>query len=349
MAENKRLPESYRVTLAVLGLIAVAGLIFALKGVFATVTISLVFFYILDPVAEWCTGRRIGKYEVSRVWGAIIAFIVGLLAVTLFFLVLIPPIVDQVERFVDNLPTYMKEAEKVVSVVQQKYRRLELPPQVQNSINAGMERIAASSPTFIRNAAKNTSHFFSQIVLLLMIPFVTFYLLVEKSDVKSALVNVFPKRYQEEAARMLSESSGALRGYISGQLLLSVIMGAAMSICLGLMGVKAPLLLGLIAGVTKLIPVIGIFLGCVPAALVALSASFNLALAVVILFTVVQLLENKVILPLLLSKYVDLSPLTILATLMVGEQVGGVLGMFVATPVAAVLHVIYTHVRAKYD
>ncbi|MGA1863983.1 MAG: AI-2E family transporter, partial [bacterium] len=96
-------------------------------------------------------------------------------------------------------------------------------------------------------------------------------------------------------------------------------------------------------------PVVGIFLGCIPAAIAALATSRTLALWILIIFTLIQVLENKLILPVMLSHYVDLSPLTILCALIVGEELGGLLGMFIATPIMAVIRIIYIHIRKKYE
>lgn len=348
--EKKNFLESSRNVFLVLGIIALVAFLYALREVFASITISVVFFFILDPIASWCCGRKLfRRFTISRLIASIIAFLVGVVFITGFILILIPPISDQVQRFSQNLPQYTDQAEKTFNALQQKYHRLQIPPDVQKNLNNAIEKVVSGTVDIARNAAKGSSHFFSKIMLIFMIPFLTFYMLLERDDVRASIVGVFPKSFRDEAEVIIRESSAALRGYISGQLLLSVIMGVLMTVTLSLIGVKAPLLLGLIAGVTKLIPVIGIFLGCIPAALVALSISLKLALWVVLIFTVIQLLENKIILPVMLSHYVNLSPLTILLAILVGEQLGGVLGMFIATPVAAVIHVVYLHVRARYE
>ena len=346
--ETRRSYDAYKILAIVAGAVVTAALAYKMREVFAAMTVAVVLFYILDPIATVCAGRRIGRLKVSRLAGVIVATIIAIAGTTVFMLILIPPIVDQVERFVKNLPEYTEKAEQAFVFLQQRYQRLELPPEVQESIRKSVDRGVSGSSVLLRHMADGMKGLFSQVVLIFMIPFLTFYMLLEKEDLKKSMVAVFPARLQEEAQKIISESSRALKGYIAGQLILSVIMGVGITVTLGLMGVKAPLLLGLVAGVTKLIPVIGIFLGCIPAAFVALSTSTSLAVWVIVIFTVIQLLENKVILPVLLSHYVNLSPLTILVALIVGEELGGVLGMFISTPIVAVLKVGYTHIRAKY-
>lgn len=349
MDESKnRQIEPLRSLIVLIGIVTLVAFAYAMKEVLASVTIAIVLFYILDPMVHWLEQRRIGRRKISRLAAVLLVILFVTLALTGIILALIPPIADQVERFSNNIPEYIKHIESTADALQQKYKRMELPFEVRASLKNSFERITAESMGIIRQAAEKSAVLFSQIILLFMMPFITFYLLLEKNDVKNALVSIFPKKLQSEIAVVVTESSRALHGYITGQLILSALMGVAMTLALSFMGVKAPLLLGMIAGVTKLIPVIGIVLGCIPAAIVALSDSVSLALWVVLVFSIVQLLENKVILPLFLSKYVTMSPLAILLTIMVGEQLGGVLGMFIATPIAAVLNVFYKHLRTKY-
>lgn len=346
---TKRLAP-YKVVLFVAAIVGVVALCYAMRDVFGALTASVFFYYVLDPIATWFTGRKIGgRVTISRLTAVIIATLVGVVAITLFIMILIPPITDQVQRFTKNLPSFQQHVDATFKSVQQRYRSMELPPEVQDSIRSGIDNVVSEFSVIVRHAAEATAGLFSQIVLIFMIPFLTIYMLLEKKDVKLSIVRFFPRKWQEEADQVLSEASATLRGYITGQLTLSVIMALLMTIGLGLLGVKAPLLLGLIAGITKMIPVVGIILGCIPAAFSALSSSPVLALWVIIIFTAIQLLENKIVLPVLLSRYVSLSPLTILLALVVGEQLGGLLGMFLATPVAAVLRVLYVHVRRKYD
>lgn len=347
---HPRLSETTRGILLILGVVATIALAYKMRMAFGALTVSVALYYIFDPIANRFEKIRVrGRQVFPRLPAVLMAILIGALIFALFLLILIPPIVEQVERFTKHMPEYTQQAEDTLFMLQKRFKRLELPPEVQQSINAAIEQAASESSGIISGAVEKTTHFFKQIVLLFMIPFLTFYLLLEKEAVKQALVGVFPRRHQDEAGGALAQSSDALRGYIVGQLILGVIMGVGISVSLGFMGVKAPALLGLIAGVTKLIPVIGIFLGCIPAAFVALSSSVTTAVWVVIIFTVIQLLETKIILPLFLSRYVHLSPLTILVSIIIGEQLGGILGMFIATPVIAVLRIVYQRARLRYE
>ncbi|MGA1825137.1 MAG: AI-2E family transporter [bacterium] len=350
MAEinGQRRNEFLRNVLIVLGIGLVVVMAYALRYVLTSVTLAVFLFYILNPIVTHLEGRRLlPKLVISRTWAVIIAFIIGSGIITLLFLIFIPIMLEQIKNF----PGYRQQINEVVVYLINRLRGLKLPPEIQEKAINIIEKGLSSSRALLSRLLQGTAIalFFSQLILLFMVPFLTFYLLIEKEAMKTKVVHMFPRRYQEEVEQILSESSLSLHGYFTGQLLLGLIMWVITTIALWIMQVRAPLFFGLLAGISKLIPVVGIFLGCIPAAIAALATSKTLALWIMIIFTLVQVFENKVILPVMLSHYVDLTPLTILCALIVGEQLGGVLGMFIATPIMAVLRIIYIHMRNKYE
>ncbi|MBN2373296.1 AI-2E family transporter [bacterium] len=338
--------DFYKYLLTIIGIALFAVIAYALRKVLAAVTISIVLFYILDPLATFLERLRLGKLSMSRTWAVMIASVIGIVMASLLLWIFFPPMIDQIK----NLPGYKRQIDEVVMYIIQKIRGTQLPPEILDAIINIIEKSVSGSLSIFRHLAKGTAFalMFSQIILVFLIPFLTFYMLIEKGTIKAGITHIFPIRYQEEIEQILSESSLALRGYITGQVVLSLFMWVLITITLWGMGIKAPLFFGLVAGITKFIPIVGIFLGCIPAALAALSTSRAIALWVIVIFTIVQLFENKVILPLMLSHYVNLSPLTILCTLIIGEQLGGILGMFISTPIVSVLRVVYIHLRKKY-
>ncbi len=347
---NTKKYEPYRIVMFVAALAGVVALAIKMKEVFASLTIAVFFFYLLDPIACFLTGKRIGKKVViSRFTASSLALLIGVLIISVLLILLIPAIYEQVERFGENIPVYTQKAEEAFTAIQQKYHRMQLPPSVQESVTKSVDRMVSGSSNFVKGAMTGMGHFFSQIILIFMIPFLTYYMLVEKYDMKKTIISFFPKRYQQEIGQVVGESSRTLRGYIYAQMFLSIFMTIFMAIGLAILGVKAPLLLGLITGISVMIPVVGVIFASIPAAFVALSTSTELAIWVIIIFTIIQLLKSKFVMPLFFSKYVDLSPLAILLALVVGEKTGGVLGMFLATPVAAMLKVIYKHLRTRYE
>ncbi|MEW6202465.1 MAG: AI-2E family transporter [bacterium] len=340
----------YKPVLLVVCLIVLIGVLYAVKRIALPVSLSFVLYFILKPVVNTLTDRKISsRITISKLWATVIAFVIATFVLSLFLGILVPPIVEQIIKITNNMPQYAENWKQFIKQAETTYIRLNLPDFVDTSLQRGVESIAGTFSGLLKSVFEKSGEFISSIVLLFFIPFLTFYLFLEKDHTKITIASLFPKHLQNEVISIINESSEVLSGYIKGQLILSAIMGVFIWLGLTLLGVKAALLLGLIAGITKAIPIVGIFIAGIPATFIALTDSPMIALWVVILFTAIQLIENKAILPNMLARYVKLSPLSILFALMAGEEIGGIWGMLLATPAAAILKIVYSHIRERYE
>ena len=138
-----------------------------------------------------------------------------------------------------------------------------------------------------------------------------------------------------------------LGGWVSGQILLCVIIGSISWVGLTLIGVPYAVVLALIAGIMEAVPNIGPIIAAVPAVIIAALYSPWQALLVAILYIVIQQLENYIIVPRVMSRAVELHPLAVLLALMVGGELMGVLGAVLAVPVTAAISVIVDEIRAE--
>ena len=162
----------------------------------------------------------------------------------------------------------------------------------------------------------------------------SFYLTVGKDGVERFLVTVLPSIYEEKAVDLYYRIRRKIGRWLTGQVILSVAVGILVFLGLWLLGVKYSLLLGIIAGIFELIPYVGpIFSGAL-AVLVGLTGSLSQGLYTLILFIVVQQLENQLLVPAVTKFTTDLSPVVILVALMVGAQVFGLIGLILAIPAA---------------
>jgi len=340
----------YKPIILVVSLVVLIAILYVVRKIALPIALSFVLYFMLKPIVNFLTRRKFfNRITFSTLWATIIAFVFAAIIFALVLGILVPPIIDQVTKISHNMPNYAKNWQLFIKQAETTYIHLNLPDFVNNSLQRGVESIAGTISGLLTTAIQKSAVIFSWVVLILFVPFLTFYLFLEKDALKRTIVNLFPKHLREDVMGAINESSEVLSGYIMGQLLLSFIMGVGIWIGLSLMGVKASLLLGLIAGITKAIPIVGIFIAGIPATFIALTNSPMTALWVVILFTVIQLLENKVILPNLLTNFVKLSPLAILFALLVGEEIGGIWGMLLATPAAAICKIIYLRIRSRYE
>lgn len=179
---------------------------------------------------------------------------------------------------------------------------------------------------------------------------ITFYYLMEKDFTRSLLLMQFKPATASRIRRTLDNVDHQLGRWMRGQLTLCFIIGIASTIAYGLLDVRFWPVLGLIAGITEAIPIIGPWIGGVPAVAMALTQSWEKALMVAGVAVIIQFSENWVLVPRVMKGAVGLTPLTVFLALLVGTEFMGVIGALLAIPIAAAIQVIVSeYIRAKRE
>jgi predicted PurR-regulated permease PerM len=175
---------------------------------------------------------------------------------------------------------------------------------------------------------------------LLTILILTFYMLVESDTIFRRFVRLFPVEQRLRVATVSSDISMKVSAWLGGQLLLGAIIGVTATVGLWLIGVPYFFVLGLIAGIGELIPMVGPLLSAIPAIVVALTVSPGLALATAVFFLAQQQFENHLLVPKLMERQVGVSAVTVIVALLIGGSLLGIVGALLAVPTAAALQVI---------
>jgi predicted PurR-regulated permease PerM len=173
---------------------------------------------------------------------------------------------------------------------------------------------------------------------------VAYYWLTERVQIKRAFTSVFPRDHRVTVGKVWNEVEEVLGGWGGGQLILMLSIGVAAAIGYTLLGVKHALVLALLAGLLEIVPILGPYLGAIPAILVALTQDVWLAVYVALFNLVIQVVEGNVLVPRIMEKTVGVSSLTVVLGLLVGAALGGIPGALVAIPLAAAAQVILKHV-----
>jgi len=176
---------------------------------------------------------------------------------------------------------------------------------------------------------------------------IIFFWLMEHARIQRYLLAYLPAERRAGTRDAWNEVETRLGLWVRGQLTLMLVMGVATGIAYTLLGLPGALLLGLIAALTEAIPIIGPLLGAVPAILVAATVSPQLALIVAGVYVVIQLIEGSVLVPLVMRNTIGISPLLVLLSLLVGGAVGGLVGAFLAVPIAASVEIVLTRMQAR--
>jgi len=250
---------------------------------------------------------------------------------------LIPTLVNQVNDLVDAAPGYVQDlthGRGPLGFLETKYHVVE---RVQDAVKGNGSGRLAGGATAALDVTRSVITFVAGVVT---IAFMTFFMLLEGEAWKDRFIALLPAKAQPRAQHMASEIARTIGGYVSGNLFISVIAGFSVTIVLLVVGVPFALALGLLVAILDLIPLAGATLGAIIVTLVALTHSLTAALIVLGFFIVYQQLENHLLQPIVYGRTVQLSPLAILVSVLVGAEVAGVIGALGAIPVAGTIQIV---------
>ena len=178
---------------------------------------------------------------------------------------------------------------------------------------------------------------------MVVVPFITFYMIKKGTVFKEAFVKLFPVQYQRHLTNLLEEIYRMLSAYVRGQLTLSILMAMVTFLGMVALDIPYPLVIGLLAGVMELVPVLGPIIGAIPPALLGLLQSSHVMVQVIVFYIIVQQLDSHLIMPKVMGHVIKVHPVAIIAGVLIGGHLFGILGMMIAVPVLAVLQVVIRH------
>jgi predicted PurR-regulated permease PerM len=172
---------------------------------------------------------------------------------------------------------------------------------------------------------------------------VAFYWLTERVAIKRASVSLFPIDKRPLVGTIWAEVEAVLGGWVRGQLLLMLFIGVLAAIGYTAMGLNYALVLAILAGLLEIVPLVGPWLGAIPAILVALGQDVRLAVMVAVYILIIQQIEGNVLVPRVMNLTIGVSPLIVILGILVGAALGGIAGALVAVPLAAAIQVVLRH------
>ena len=327
-----------RTIFAILGILVTVGVvlwvIWLSRHVLTWVVISLFLALALNPAVEWLLAHGV-KRRGSAVG---IVFLLALGVIAGLGALLIPPLVDQVNSLADAVPGYIKDLTKGrghLGFLETKYHVVE---KVKASIQTGGVKRAFGGAGFALSVTKSV---LTAIAAVVTIVFMTLFMLLDGPNLVDRLYSLVPEHLQPRWRRIGRDIYKTVGGYVTGNLLISVIAGAASWIVLAIVGVPYPAALATLVAILDLIPLAGATLAAIVVVLVTLAAN-NLtdAIIVAVFFIVYQQVENHILQPLVYGKTVQLPPLAVLVAVLIGAQIAGVVGALGAIPVAGALQVL---------
>ena len=323
----------FRTLLIILLVAIVAEVIWIARGVITWMIIALFLALALNPLVEWFERRGVARRSaaIGLTYLILFAAIAGIGAT------FVPRLVDEVNGFVEATPNYVDDLTKGRGRLGFLQRKYHIVDRVREEVNkGGTSRILGLSgrAVGVAKTALNT------VVATVTIVFMTFFMLLEGRAWVERFYGLLPQHQQARWRAVGHDIYNTVGGYVTGNLLISLIAGASATLVLLVLGVPYAVALGLLVGLLDLIPLAGATLAAIIVATVAFIHSVPAGIVVLIFFVVYQQLENHVLQPLIYGRTVQLSPLAVLIAVLIGAAIAGILGALAAIPVAGTLQVL---------
>ena len=323
----------------------IVWLLTKVTSIYLPVILALILSFLLNSVVDCLVSlpKRWGKRQMPRSIAVLLSFVVAIFAIVLAALFIVFPFIQEFDKFVIDLPGLVRRIQFLLVVIEQQATAMELPDNVRDLLNQGIANMASFSVEMAKRILNAVFGFASQAVELVVVPVLTYYLLKDWRSLQSGLINAFSVQYRQQLQNVTNEMGSVISGYIRGQIVISIIMGILVFSGMYLLGVDYPLVLGLLATLTETIPIAGPIIGAIPAILLAYIAAPALAVKVIIFYILIQQIENHLIVPNIMGHTIDLHPILVVVSLLIGGHIYGVVGMMLAVPVTALLRVIIRH------
>lgn len=301
--------------------------------------------YLLNPLVEAVHRRRIPRtISILIIYGA---FLFSLIMLGVY---VIPIIVAEIEGLIKRLPELTVQVEQLFLNWQEQFSKINLPEDVNLQLQRYLGVVQSYLLTVLQGTVDFIFGFVSRIFSIVLTPILAFYMLKDKDIILRELKRLIPRKYQTRAVSLVTEINQTLGNWLRGQITVGFIVGFLTFIGLEIVGMDFSLVLGIVTGVTNIIPYFGPFIGAAPAILLALLRSPGLAIRVILVQLAAQQIESNFITPQILGRELGLHPLVIIFALLLGAQFGGVWGLLFAVPVAAVAKVVIAYfLRRKID
>jgi predicted PurR-regulated permease PerM len=349
---------------AVCGVAAVIALLGFVAYVFRVIWPPLILagaiVFLLNPVVT-----RLQARHVPRALGTGISYLTVVGLTVLVVLLVAPLATDQYDELAEEWPTIRSDIEDQVDEWAEQSRQedswfpVELPTSEEmedqffggnasdldgNGVVTDEERQEAFAEQ-LDTARELLLRIFHVGIIFLIGPIIAFYLLVDLPHIRKVFRSLVPERARGDAMVLARRLSTAIGGYFRGQLAVAFVVGAMASIGMLLIDLPFWLIVGMIAGIFNMIPLIGPWIGAVPGIIIAFTTGGGVgkAIAVAVVMAIVQQIDNHFISPMVMQRAVKLHPAVVMLALLAGGTLAGFLGLLLAVPATATLKIVCGH------
>lgn len=305
--------------------------------IFLPLIISFYLYYVLEPFS-----LKLSKTFLGKNGGPLLSILLVILIFAIIFTSFIPTIIFQLREFFSSFPDFLDKAITFLEpIIKGKPKEEGIAGEIRNQIVANIKEtipsIINAFPSIGLFIFKNINNLILFVLYLFIVPFFTYYLLKDFSNIKR-------RKFSEKSnfTRKIEEFDSILSSFIRGQLTICFIVAILYSIGLLIIGVPFALLLGFIGGIGDIIPYLGTYTALALSILVSLtySPSLKTVIFILLLFAIVKGIDNLILSPKILGKSSGIHPVIVIISIFIGGKLLGVMGMLLAIPVTALIKIV---------
>jgi len=345
-------------TVIVILLLALTWILILIKSIIFLFFVAILFAAALDPMVD-----ALEKRKIPRGLAVISIFIIGISILIMFFGTLIPIIKTEslnialgLQNFTEkilegklNLPNQLSFINEYLQNTFTQINAEAFFQQISQNLSSKSTQIASFSGDVVTTTFKTIGAVFSILLSTIFVLLLTYYFTVDEQIVDNFIQSFFDKKHHKYITQKTSAIKIKIGKWLRGQIMLMIAVGGSVYIGLKILGVKYAFTLAFFAGLTELIPVIGPWIGVIPSIPVAANISGTAVLWVLILYFLIQQIENNIFVPVIMKKATGLNPIVVLFAMAVGYTLGDILGMVIAIPTAASLSIFLKDYLSKKE
>ena len=341
-----------RVVVIVLLLLAVKDFLGVVIGsltfLFFMIVLAVFLAYLINPLVELIRRPFAATYPrlMPRPLAIGLSFVIVFAALSLAVYYLAPGVTEQARKFAENVPSYTQSVQGAINDFNRRLDRMRIPDSVQEQVNERINVLLAAAGTFLTTVlGLSAIYAITYLPWLILVPILAFFFLKDAQLFKVALLRVVPVGdWRSRVESVMADINNTLNAYARAQLISCVLIGFTCTLGFYLIGNDYALLLGILAGTLELIPLIGPLTIGILATIVSGFESGWQAFVTALFLILLRIFQDYFIYPRIIREGIHLHPLAVILSVLAGEQVAGIPGVFIAIPLVALLTVLYKHI-----
>lgn len=300
------------------------------------------FYYLLRPLVDYME-----RHKIKRALSVLIIYIVIALILAGFSVLVWPSLREQLMNFVENAPALVTSLSDQLNALEKSNVVSRYLPDDSNLFSR-LSDVLSQGITQVTNYVSGLFSVVSNLVIILAtFPIMLYYMLKEGSKFGTNLTLLLPRHYRKDGEETVHEIDEALSNYIVGRVIVNVALGILMYIGFLILGLPYALLLTVVSIILNFIPYVGALLAAIPVVIVAFIESPSMAIWSLVIIVIAQQIQDNLISPYVYGKQLDIHPLTTVILLLVGADLGNILGMIIVIPLYMILKIIVRKIHYR--